>query len=41
MAMVPPSSALAPARWQISRPTSSVIGVMGSRAISRSVACTC
>ena len=41
MAMVPPSSALAPARWQTSRPSSAVIGVIGSRPISRSVACTC
>ena len=39
--MVPPSSAFAPARWQTSRPTSAVIGVIGSRPISRSVACTC
>ena len=39
--MVPPSSALAPARWQTSRPTSAVIGVIGSRPIRRSVACTC
>ncbi len=41
MAMVPPSSAFAPARWHTSLPTSAVIGVIGSRPISRSVACTC
>ena len=41
IAIVPPSSALAPERWQISRPSSAVIGVIGSRPIRRSVACTC
>jgi hypothetical protein len=32
---------LAPARWHSSLPTSAVIGVIGSRPISLSVACTC
>ena len=33
MATVPPSSALAPARWHTSRPTSAVIGAIVSRPI--------
>ena len=41
LAMVPPSTALAPLRWQTSRPTSSETGVAGSRPISRRVACCC